>query len=231
MTAIITEKFRQHNSDQFYESFSEASASTYYLFIGKATAFTAGTTGGSDSSPPTPADSVGEEYYVWDDMVAAKKVTSSYVSYAIPRRNFTNGTTYDQYHHNVNSSNTTTSGATNLYDSTFYFMTTDYRVYKVLDNGGGAAYSGSSPTSEATAPFESGGYVLQYMYSLTGSEVDKYLTTDFMPVSTDSTISTAASDGAIDSLKVTVGSNYTDGTYYAAVYGDGTSQGTSSGLL
>ena len=51
MTAIITEKFRQHNSDQFYESFSEASASTYYLFIGKATAFTSGTTGGSDSSP------------------------------------------------------------------------------------------------------------------------------------------------------------------------------------
>ena len=92
-------------------------------------------------------------------------------------------------------------------------MTTDYRVYKVLDNGGGAAYSGSSPTSEATAPFESGGYVLQYMYSLTGSEVDKYLTTDFMPVSTDSTISTAASDGAIVSLIVTVGSNYTDGSY------------------
>ena len=231
MAAIITEKFRQHNSDQFYESFTEASASTYYLFIGKATAFTSGTTGGSDSSPPTPSDSVGEEYYVWDDMVAAKKITSSYVSYAIPRRNFTNGDTYDQYHHNVNSSNTTTSGATNLYDSTFYFMTSDYRVYKVLDNGGGAAYSGSAPTSEANAPFEEGGYVLQYMYSITGSEVDKYLTTDFMPVSTDSTVSSAATDGAISSLKVTGGSSYTDGTYYAAVYGDGTSQGTSSGAI
>ena len=56
MAAIITEKFRQHNADQFFESFSEASASTYYLFVGKATAFTSGTTGGSDSSPPTPAD-------------------------------------------------------------------------------------------------------------------------------------------------------------------------------
>ena len=40
MAAIITEKFRQHNADQFFESFSEASASTYYLFVGKATAFT-----------------------------------------------------------------------------------------------------------------------------------------------------------------------------------------------
>ena len=56
MSAIITEKFRKHNANQFHESFSEASASVYYLFIGKATAFTSSTTTGSDSSPPTPAD-------------------------------------------------------------------------------------------------------------------------------------------------------------------------------
>ena len=231
MTAIITEKFRQHNAGQFYESFSEASASTYYLFIGKATSFTSGTTGGSDTAPPTPTDGTGEEFYVWDDMIAGKKITSSFVSYAIPRRNWTNGTTYDQYHHNVNSSNTATSGATNIYDSTFYFMTTDFRVYKVLDNNGGTAYSGSAPTSESTSPFEIGGYVLQYIYSLTASETDKYLSTDFIPVSTDSTVSAAATDGTISSLKVTVGSSYTNGTYYAAVYGDGTSAGTSSGAI
>ena len=231
MTAIITEKFRQHNAGQFYESFTEASATTYYLFIGKATPFTTGTTGGSDTSPPTPADGPGEEFYVWDDMIAGKKVTSSFVSYAIPRRNWTNGTTYDQYHHNVSSSNTTTSGATNLYDSTFYFMTSDFRVYKVLDNNGGTAYSGSAPTSESTSPFELGGYVLQYIYSPTSSEIDKYLSTDFIPVSTDSTVSAAATDGTISSLKITAGSSYTNGTYYAAVYGDGTSAGTSSGAI
>ena len=49
MSAIITEKFRQHNANQFYESFTEASASTYYLFLGKSTAFTSSTTGGSDN--------------------------------------------------------------------------------------------------------------------------------------------------------------------------------------
>jgi len=231
MTAIITEKFRQHNAGQFYESFTEASANTYYLFIGKATSFTTGTTGGSDTSPPTPSDGPGEEFYVWDDMIGGKKITSSFVSYAIPRRNWANGTTYDQYHHNVNSSNAATSGATNIYDSTFYFMTTDFRVYKVLDNNGGTAYSGSAPTSESTAPFELGGYVLQYIYSLTASEIDKYLSTDFIPISTDSTVSAAATDGIISSLKITAGSSYTNGTYYAAVYGDGTSAGTSSGAI
>ena len=229
MTAIITEKFRQHNATQFYESFSEASGNTYYLFIGKATPFTTGTSGGSDGAPPSPSDSVGEEFYIWDDMIAAKQITSSFITYALPRRNWANGTTYDQYHHNINSSNTATSGATNIYDSSFYFMTTDYRVYKVLDNGSGAAFSGSAPTSESSSPFESGGYVLQYIYSLTSSEIEKYLTTDFMPVSTDSTVSSAATDGKISSLKITGGSGYTDGTYYAAIYGDGTSQGTSSG--
>ena len=78
MSAIITEKFRQHNANQFFESFTEASASTYYLFIGKSTAFTASTTTGNDSSPPTPADAVGQtEYYSWDSMLGAKKITSS----------------------------------------------------------------------------------------------------------------------------------------------------------
>ena len=54
MAAIITEKFRLHNATQFEESFSESSNNVYYLFIGKSTPFTAGTSGGSDASPPTP---------------------------------------------------------------------------------------------------------------------------------------------------------------------------------
>jgi len=232
MSAIITEKFRQHNATQFFESFSESSKSVYYLFIGKATAFTTATTTGSDSSPPTPADAVGEtEYYAWDSMLAAKNIASSDITYALPRRNWTNGTTYDMYEHNISSSNTSTSGASNLYDSTFYFLTSDNRVYKVLDNNGGTAYSGSEPTSESTSPFALGGYVLKYMYSITSAEAAKYLTTDFMPVSTDTTVSAAATDGKIESLSITAGSGYTNGTYYAAVYGDGTSAGTSSGAI
>lgn len=232
MSAIITEKFRQHNATQFYESFTEASKSSYYLFIGKSTAYTTATTTGSDSSPPTPADAVGEtEYYAWDSMLAAKNIASTDVTYALPRRNWANGTIYDMYKHNISSASTSTSGASNLYDSTFYFLTSDNRVYKVLDNNAGAAYSGSEPTSESTSPFALGGYVLKYIYSVTSAEAAKYLTTDYMPVSTDSTVSAAATDGQIESLVVTAGSGQTNGTYYAAVYGDGTSQGTSSGAI
>jgi hypothetical protein len=69
------------------------------------------------------------------------------------------------------------------------------------------------------------------MYTITTSDSTKYLTPDFMPVATNSVVSAAATDGKIESLIVTAGSGYTTGTYYAAVYGDGTSQGTSSGAI
>ena len=69
------------------------------------------------------------------------------------------------------------------------------------------------------------------MFTISTSDFAKYGTTDFIPVTTDSTVSAAATDGAIESLSITAGSGYTDGTYYAAVYGDGSSQGTSSGAI
>ena len=231
MAAIITEKFRRHNATQFHESFSEASKNAYYLMIGKSTPFTADTSGGTDDSPSTPADDVSGEFYACDQTTALKNIASTDKTFALPRRDWANSTTYDMYEHNISSSNTTTSGATNLYDSTFYFRTSDNRVYKVLDNNAGTAYSGAEPTSESTSPFEIGGYTLKYMYTITASEQTKFLTVDFMPVSTDSTVSAAATDGEIISLIVTAGSGYTDGTYYAAVYGDGSSQGTSSGAI
>ena len=222
MAAIITENFRQHNAEQFFESFSEAAASTYYLFIGKSSPFTNSTSGGDDNSPPVPKDDVTTEFYKWDSMLAAKLISSSDVSYVIPRRNWTNNTTYDMYEHDISSSNTTTSGASNLYDGTFYFMTSEYKVYKVLDNNGGTAYSGSEPTGTDTFPVEIGGYTIQYMYSISTSEIQKFLTSDFIPVSTDTNVTNAAVDGSIDVVRVTVGSGYTDGTYYAAIDGDGT---------
>jgi len=231
MTAIITEKFRLHNADQFFESFSEASPTVYYMLIGKATPFTSATSGGTDASPPTPADDVSSEFYVWDQTIAGKNISSSDVSYAVPRRDWANSTTFDMYEDNISSSNLTTSGQASLYQSTFFFRTSDNRVYKVLDNNGGTAYSGSEPTSEVTTPFAQGGYILKYMYTITAAEQTKFLTTDFMPVSTDSTVSAAATDGSILSLIVTAGSGYTDGTYFVAVNGDGTSAGTSSGAI
>ena len=240
MVAIITEKFKLHNASQFTESFSEAAASTYYMFIGKATAFS-GTNDGSgatDSTPPTPLDSVSDEFYFWDQMVAAKKIASSDVLNCVPRRDWSDGTTFDMYRDNYSSLDTADSGASTLYSSTFYFRTSANRVYKVISNipvGANTtalAFDGTEPSTEGTALFTHGGYVLKYMYTISASNQTKFLTTDFMPVETDSTVSAAATNGTVESLRVTnVGSGVTDGTYFTAIQGDGTNAGTSSGAI
>ena len=94
MAAIITNKFRIHNAEQFYESFSEAAPSTYYLFVGRPQPFSTATGGGTDTSVPTPVDNIDDEYMYWRDALAAKKVASTDVSYVVPRINWTAGDTY-----------------------------------------------------------------------------------------------------------------------------------------
>ena len=232
MAAIITEKFRMSNAEVFKDQF--AGTDSYYMFLGKSSPFSSlDATNASDSSPPVPADDVASEYYYHDDMLAAKKLTSSDVSFVIPRRNWVNQGTFDMYEHDISSTNTTTSSATNLFNSTFYFVTSEFRVYKILDNNGGTAMSsGSEPTSEATGPFASNGYVLQYMYTISANDADKFLTNDFIPVATNNSVASAATDGAITSARVVnAGSGLTNGTYYAPIYGDGTNAGGSSGAI
>jgi hypothetical protein len=217
MAAIITNKFRINNSKQFYESFSESAAETYYLFIGRAHAWASdadvqGNTiaEGTDASPPTPNDDVSSEFYAWDDMLGAKIIASTDVSYCIPRRNWTTGTTYDMYEHNISSSNTSNSGASNLWDSTFVVMNSAYAVYKCIENDGATA-STTEPTSTSNSIFSTAdGYKWKYMYSLTSAETLNFMSTDFIHCSTDSTVSTAAVDGALDTaLIVAGGSSYT----------------------
>ena len=208
MAAIITSKFRFHNAEQFKESFSEAAATNYYLFIGRPSEFASGTTGGSDSAPPTPVDNRRSEAYDWDDMLAAKKIDSTGVTHAIPRRDLdvSGATKYDMYRPNYSASNTATSGATTLFDSTFYFITDAYRVYKVLDNGG-VNWTASAPTSTGSEPFSvavtGGNYWLKYMLTLSTTNVQNFLTPDFIPVSITPESNNALADGRLDIVKVT----------------------------
>ena len=216
MAAIITNKFRINNAEQFVESFSEAAPTTYYLFIGRAHSWASdadvqGNTiaEGTDASPPTPNDDVTSEFYNYDDMLGAKIIASTDVTHCIPRRNWTTGTTYDRYEHNISSSNTANSGATNLFDSSFVVMNSSYAVYKVIDNDGNTA-STVEPTSTSNSIFTtSDNYKWKYMYSLTSAETLNFMSTDFIHVSTDSTVSAAAVDGALDTIEiVAAGSSY-----------------------
>ena len=239
MPAIITNKFRIHNQEQFVESFTESSPNVYYLGIGRPQAFATSTRGdsrtdneGTDAAPLTPVDSIGEEFYTFDDMLAAKKVTSSDVSISIPRRNWTTGTVYDYYRHDYGNrvtGGTTTqaanSGATNLFDATFYVMSSTFNVYKVLDNNGNTA-STVEPTGTSSSILTTGdGYKWKYMYTLSATQQANFLSTDFMAVATNSTVASAAVDGAVNIVKIkTAGSGGTNGSHTSVpIRGDGSS--------
>ena len=231
MAAIITEKFRQSNADSFN---ADISSSKYYMFVGKSQPWTSeGAT--TDSAPPTPVDTVADESYYWDDMLAAKLISSK--SYVIPRRDFSTSSAFDMYRHDVGgvstgnygtTKTTSSSGATNLFDSTYYFKTSDHKVYKVLYNGdqlqtGASNISGSEPTATGNAPFwQDNNYYIKYMYTMTTTEVQNYLTTDFMTVKVNANAD--ANRGVYVFMVTSGGSSYPNGTYYTKLRGDGTTQ-------
>lgn len=237
MPAIITSKFRRNNAQQFEESFGEATPNIYYLGIGKPTAYGTKTRPdgrteniGTDSAPVTPADSVQDEYDVFDDLLAAKRITSSDVSFACPRINWTTGTTYDIYRHDYGNRITGTtniqaahSGATNLYDANFYVLNSNFEVYKCLDNDNNTP-STIEPTGASILILEtSDGYKWKYMYTMSAAQQANFLSTDFMGISTNSTTTTNAKDGSIDIIKIkTPGTGGTAGTFTnIPIRGDG----------
>lgn len=223
MAAIITSKFRIHNAQSFKEGFSEAAPTNMYLGIGRPQSWT------SDNSPDTPVDTVADEFYYWQDMLAVKRVQSSDVSHAIPRRDWTSGQYYDVYRHdydgvttgvNISSGGGTTP--TNLFDANFFVITDEYNVYKCLSNtdtNNDVVASTTKPTGTSTSAITTAdGYVWKYMYTISPADVIKFVSTDFIPVktlasdpgSTDSyysqwLVQNSAVDGSIDNILVTAG--------------------------
>jgi hypothetical protein len=216
MPAIVSSKFRVHNAEQFLEAFSETSNTIMYFYVGGPSAFT------SDASPPTPTNSTANvEYLPWRDMMALKRVTSSDVSLAIPRYDWTSGTVYVQYD----------DADTNLIESdNFYVVTDEYNVYKCLFNNSGAA-STTKPTGVSTSEFTTAdGYIWKFMYKVSTSDALKFLTNDYLPVekldSDDGSdqwdVQAAAVDGAIHVVKVTSGGSGYGSAPSVTITGDGT---------
>ena len=216
MPAIVTNKFRVHNSEQFHEAFSETASTNQFIFIGKVSEWLDASSVNIDANPPTPTDTVeNTEYNHWDDMILAKRVTSSDVSHVINRYNWTSGTVYDQFD----------SQDSTLYSKPFFVVTEDFNVYKCMYNNHGAQSTvmpSSINTSAGVYETTADGYKWKYMYSISAADALKFITTSFIPVkrlrtndftnlgsnageiaddgSNQWEIENSASDGAIDTV-------------------------------
>jgi hypothetical protein len=221
-------------------SVAQAYRSKIYLFIGRSYNWRDTTSGAvvekysgsstvTDFSPPEPVDSYDELNEIYDDMIAIKRVTRSDVSQVIRKRVWQNNTVYDMYRNNYSTSNLSATGQSKLFDSQFYVMNSSYQVYKCIYNGQSPTYpngkpSTVEPTGTSTAIIDSptDGYRWKYMYTLSIADYIKFVSTDFIPVKSDSTVISAAVNGAINQVVISNrGSGLTAGTYYTPVIGDG----------
>ena len=213
MAAIITDQIRIVNAKNFLAGIQSATNS-YYTFVGLPNP--------DDfqidwnTSPPSPKDCFNDENEYWDTMLAMKKINSSDVRQVVAKRVWASGTTYDYYRNDYTVSNTAkVSGATNLYNASYYIINSDYRVYECLQNGTSPDNPNGNPSLDEptftdleprSAGSSGDGYIWKYLYTIKPSDITKFESTDYMPVpqNWESSIDNSAVRGnAIDgSIKI-----------------------------
>lgn len=176
MPSIITLESRLFNAKNFVEAFRETSPDRAYLYVGKTDAWD------NELNPDTPIDAVSHKELAFADILAMKQVNSSDMAYVTPRNTWVTGTVYDFYDDLYDQLNDVNPEDTQPFQ--FYVLTDEFKVYKCLDNSGGAA-STFKPTSISNQAFTTvDGYVWKYMYTLESNDVFNFLTSNFMPVRT-----------------------------------------------
>tara|TARA_B100000085_G_scaffold209214_1_gene193115 strand:- start:1396 stop:2970 length:1575 start_codon:yes stop_codon:yes gene_type:complete len=244
MSAIITDQFRILNAETFIKSFTGVggTANNYYTFLGHPDPTRTLVENYGDSnwagSPPDPRDSFEQENLYYDSMMFLKKIGTSDVSRVVRRINWTVGTTYDVYKGDVDINKASlVTNAKSLYDSNYYVINSEYKVYVCISNGANperpeGEKSLFEPNFVATSVSQAGaiddGYRWKYLYTLTPSEIIKFTTDDFMPVPSNwgagetAAVKDAAVDGKIEHVIIKArGSGYqkTGGSSTATIDG------------
>lgn len=188
MAGILTKKFDVEISDQFVQDVKTGNTN-YYVFVGKSTPWA------NDSTPPAANMAITNyDHDVYDNILYGKGVTSSDITLSIPRYTWTNNTFYTSYDKDDAS----------LYTEQFYVYNSAASVksvFKVIESGSGNSVI--APSIISTEPFKtSDGYVWKYMYTISDGSMNKFGTPNYIPVTPNSAVVSAAVPGGIDAIKV-----------------------------
>ena len=139
MAAVVTDQFRIVNASNFVDSVVSDNNS-YYVFLGLVNPAPGtvgfGRTTNWDSNTPSPTDNLQYSGHYRDTALFGKKITSSNIRRLIRKVTWTSNTSYDMYRHDYSISNPSpNSNLSRLYDSNYYVINSDYRVYICIDNG------------------------------------------------------------------------------------------------
>jgi len=187
MAAIVSNNFRSLNAKGFIEDI-RSEQSNIYVGVGKPTAWQDSTPDiqdFTDSQAPLPVDTVDDVNEARANMIGMKLLQDNEVSHVIPRYDWTAGVVYSPWD----------SDDPNIFEnseSPFYVITKDFKVYKCIDRQSSSTAASDVPTKVQANPFETAdGYKWKYMYTITATDSEKFLTRSYMPVKT-LTISTDA---------------------------------------
>ena len=186
MAAIVTTPFRVVNAENFKE---DIAGSSVYVGIGKSDAWSTNTSNLVDAATPfTPQDRLDDLHEAYQNMIGMKKIASSDVAHIVPRYTWSADQTYVAWD----------SDDSAIYDKKFYIITSEFKVYKCISSPG--TNSTSEPVHINTDPTaEADGYVWKYMFTVTVTDAEKFLTTSYMPVTSQFIPVTATVNGAVSS--------------------------------
>mgnify|MGYP003314166013 CR=1 FL=1 len=243
MSAFVTDQFRILNAGSFVESISNNS---YYAFLGLSNP-TPGSVGfgrtdnWDTSTTNNPVDNLQYLSHYRDTSLFGKKITAENARRVIRKIEWVSNTSYDMYRHDYRQGNESpVSKTVRLYDSNYYIVTSEFKVYICIDNGSSGSSSsipGSliEPTQTDIEPPVAGsdGYRWKYLFSISPSDVIKFDSTEYITVpndwltATDSDIQTIREAGNSDTNNNQIksvyiengGTGYSNGT--ASIVGDG----------
>lgn len=219
MSSSRSKNFDIFVAKQVKEAVSESAASNVYLTFGKSSAWA------NEAAPPQANTSVVATNDIWRNMIGAKRVVGNNIRHSIPRIDWAAGTVYSAYDDHMDSLSEFVGS------NVFYVMTSEYHVFKCLDNNNAAPSTIMPNILVTTTHFQTAdGYVWKYMYTLNADEKLRFMTSKFIPVKTilaaDNSqqwnVQENARDGGIHVIKVTdAGSNYTANDVVVNIVGDG----------
>ena len=225
MASVNTNDLRITNAKNLISSISDVgNTGLAYLFIGKSTAWSDG-----DESPHTPSNSISDFIQVYDEMLSLQRIDDGDVYHMIPRVSWTSGVIFDMYRDDYSSTNPSTSGQPNLFDSRWIVVNQNNDVYICLDNNGGSISTVEPINNGDDAFYTSDNYQWLRVYTLTSAALEN-ITNNLMPIVQNDVVTTT--DGEIYTVVIeNGGSNYTSSPsgvvnqipyYYCKINGDGT---------
>ena len=200
MAAVVTDQFRVLNANNFVDSVLDQNNS-YYVFLGLANPTDVGfgrttTWNNENDVEKNPVDNLDYLNHYKETMFFGKKITSSNVRRVVKKVSWTSKI-YDMYRHDYSSKNLApNSQLPRLYDSEFYVVNSDFKVYICIDNQSSISQPNGKeslvePTFTDLEPTTlSDGYVWKYLFSISPSDIIKFDSTEYIILPNDWSTST-----------------------------------------